>query len=140
MKRLLLFFAVATMLASCTFNDVNDTKVVNLTVQSGDWVKHTDVDGLNLYYSYTFNMPEITPNIFANGSVQTYFVIYDTQNAPFAQQVLPYVRHYENTNGDLWTRTVDCEYSAGSITFYVTNSDFFDETPPLMDFRVVMQW
>jgi len=139
MKRLLLFFAVATMLASCTLNDTKDTNVVNLTVRAADWVRHTDIDGLNLYYSYTFDMPEITHDVFANGSVQTYYVIYNAQNVPYVQEVLPYVRHFENNKGALWTRTVDCEYSVGSMTIFVTNSDFLDEIPPLMDFRVVTQ-
>jgi hypothetical protein len=56
-----------------------------------------------------------------------------------AQQVMPYVRHYE-TSTNRWTQTIDYEYSVGSMTVFVTNSNFLYSLPVGMDFRVVMQW
>lgn len=139
MKRLLMLLVTATLLASCTINNSADVSVVTLSIRANQWTPHTDADGYNLFYSRTISMPEITPNLYANGSVLTYYLIYDDYNVQIAQQVLPYVRHYENSDGARWTRTVDFEYSPGSITIIVTNSDFLNEVPPLMDFRVVMQ-
>ena len=53
---------------------------------------------------------------------------------------MPYVRHYEDINGVLWTRTVDYDYAVGNIAIYVTNSDFIKDLPEKMTFRVVMMW
>lgn len=78
-------------------------------------------------------MPEITPSFYAQGSIQAYYVMNG------AQQMLPYVRHYED-GLVMWTRTVDFEYSVGSIRIFVTNSDFAIDPPLGMDFRVVMMW
>lgn len=135
MKRLILFFALATMLASCSLNSVQDNsiQVINLTARAVDWTSHVDDNDLNLYYSCTFPMPEITANFYDHGSVQTFYMMTG------AQQALPYVRHYE-TNLSKWTRTVDFEYAVGSMTIFVTNSDFAVDPPDGMDFRVVMMW
>jgi len=78
-------------------------------------------------------MPEFTPAFYSMGNVQTYYMMNG------AQQALPYVRHYE-TNATRWTRTVDFEYAVGSMTIFVTNSDFLIDPPVGMDFRVVMTW
>jgi len=134
MKRLILFFTLATMFASCTLNSVDSNiKVINLTARAADWVPHVDGNGLNLYYSCTFDMPEFTSTFYDKGNVQTYYMMNG------AQQALPYVRHYE-TNAAQWTRTVDFEYAVGSMTIFVTNSDFLIDPPVGMDFRVVMTW
>jgi len=134
MKRLIPFFALAILLASCTFNTVeNNIKVINLTARASDWTPHVDDYGQNLYYSCTFDMPEFTPGFYELGTVQTYNMLNG------AQQALPYVRHFE-TNLARWTRTIDFEYAVGSMTIFVTNSDFAVDEPDGMEFRVVMQW
>lgn len=140
MKRLLLFFALATLLTSCGDTIVQEyttenynIKVINLTARQSDWIPYVDVNGLNRYYSCSFDMPEFTPAFYENGTVQTYYMMNG------AQQALPYVRHFE-TDLNRWTRTVDFEYAAGSMTLFVTNSDFAIDPPVGMDFRVVMMW
>jgi hypothetical protein len=134
MKKVGLLSVLMLSLASCVINTTETNwDVVNFRILASDWVAFTDEDGLNLYYTCSVNMPEITSFVYTSGLVQTYFVTNG------AQEVLPYVRHNENANGDLWTRTVDCDYSVGIMRFYVTNSDFFNEIPPTMDFRVVIQ-
>jgi hypothetical protein len=135
MKKLLLFLFIATLTVSCDDNS-NDVqwKIINLVVSQNDWVVNTDADGLNKFYSYQFNMPEISSAIFNTGSLSTYVVLDN------AQQVLPYVRHYENNAGDWWTRTVDCDYAVNKMNIYVTNSDFADDLPETMNFRVVLMW
>lgn len=135
MKKILLFLFIAALTASCT-EDTNDVqwKIVNLVVKQNDWKLNTDADGLNKFYSYKFAMPEISPAIFNTGSLSTYVVLDN------AQQALPYVRHYEDKNGSLWTRTVDCDYAINEMNIYVTNSDFADDIPGTMNFRVVLMW
>ena len=135
MKKLLLILFIATLTVSCT-EDSNDVqwKIVNLVVKQNDWVVNTDADGLNKFYSYQFKMPEISSAIFNAGSLSTYVVLDN------AQQVLPYVRYYEDTKGYRWTRVVDCDYAINKMNIYVTNSDFIDDVPGTMNFRVVLMW
>lgn len=136
MKRMLLFFALATLLVSCNFNSVDNTtmKTLNLSVSSQEWTPHTDINGQNLYYYHTFPLTQITPSIYDAGLVQAY--LYHNNG----QQMLPYVQHNENLDGARWTRTIDFDYSTSDLTVYVTSSDFFNEIPEQMFFRVVLMW
>jgi hypothetical protein len=135
MKKFLMLFVLTIVLGSCN-NDYYETKweVVYLDVKSSDWKISRDDQGLNAYYYCTFNVPQVTKYVCDNGNVQAYY------QSGQVQQVLPYVRHYENNEGALWTQTVDYDYSPGAINVYVTNSDFYEETPPAMKFRVVIMW
>ena len=135
MKKTLLFFLVALFVVSCDDSNKDlKMKVIDLTVKNSDWIENIDKDSLNRYYTCYFSMPEINSTVFNNGSVLSYILINN------AQQVLPYVRHYEDVYGALWTRTVDFDYALGGINFYVTNSDFAVDPPAAMDFRVVLMW
>jgi hypothetical protein len=130
MKRLLLFFAVVTMLASC---NTDTTTVVNLTTSAQDWNIYSVPDNdIPLYYACTFAMPEINSTVYEQGLVQVSIVFNG------AQQVLPYVQHYETKDGIEWTRTIDFRYATGELTIFVTNSDFIVDPPVAMDFRVVI--
>lgn len=136
MKRILLFFALATLLASCNINSVDNTnmKTLNLSVSAQEWIPHIDNNEQNLYYYHTFPLAQITPLIYDEGLVQVYLY----RNG--GQQMLPYVQHYENVDGARWTRTIDYDYAEGDLTVYVTSSDFFNEIPEQMFFRVVLMW
>lgn len=136
MKRLLLLFALAALMTSCSINSVENTtmKTLNLSVSAQEWTPHTDINGQNLYYFHTFPLTQITPAIYDQGLVQVY--LYNNGG----QQQLPYVQHNENLDGARWTRTVDYDYAAGDLTVYVTSSDFFNEIPEQMFFRVVLMW
>ena len=135
MKKTLLLFVIAIIVVSC--NDASkDIQLNNIDLQakSTDWVVNVDQDGLNRFYSCHFNMPEITQGVFNNGLVNAYIVL----DNPIAQESLPYVRHFQNTAGNLWTQTIDFDYAPGSINVYVTNSDFAVDPPAAMNFRVVI--
>ena len=110
-------------------------KIIDLVVNSTDWVEIVDANGNNRYYSSHFNMPEITSFVFSSGTVNT-FIKTDTNT----QQPLPYVRHYENSQLVMWTRTVDYEFQAGALNVFVTASDFAKQTPETMRFKVVLMW
>ena len=156
MKKTVLLFVIGLLMASCSgpmgprgydgsdgLNGLNGTngtngtnwKIVDLVVNNTEWIRKTDVGtGLNGYYTCKFTMPEISTFIFNSGTVLCYIKI-DPK-----QQVLPYVRHYENNLGKMWTKTIDYDFLPGEMNLYVTNSDFFNEIPETMRFRVVLMW
>lgn len=141
MKKLFLILFIATLTASCT-DDSNDLqlKIINLVVNKKDWVVNTNPDGSNRFYSYNIKLPEISSAVFNRGTLTTYVVLDN------AQQALPYVRHFEEKNTQdntwyTWTRTVDCDYAVNEMNIYVTNSDFAEnDIPGTMNFRVVLMW
>lgn len=145
MKKTLLLVVITLFLASCGgpmgpqgpagYDGANTNwKIVDLVVNSSDWVENVDAFSRNRYYSCHFNMPEISSFIFSSGSVNTYIKIDNKQ------QPLPYVRHFENAQLIMWTRTVDYEFLVGGLNVFVTNSDFLQQTPETMRFRVVLMW
>ena len=135
MKKTLLLFVIALLIVSCDdkSKDIQMTNV-DLIANSSDWVVNVDLDGLNRFYSCHFNMPEITSGVFNNGMVTAYIVL----DNPTAQETLPFVRHFQNTAGNLWTQTIDFDYVVGGINVYVTNSDFAVDPPATLKFRVVV--
>lgn len=135
MRKTLLLFVIALLVVSCDdkSKDIQMTNV-DLKATSSDWVENVDANGLNRFYSCHFSMPEITSGVFNNGLVTAYIVL----DNPTAQETLPFVRHFENTAGNLWTQTIDFDYVIGGINVYVTNSDFAVDPPATMKFRVVI--
>jgi len=137
MRKTFILFLVALFVISCDgpIQQPLDTKlIVDLVVNQNDWVESTDNDGLNRYYTSSFIMKEINSTVYNDGAVIAYIEIDNKQ------QILPYVRHYENADGIMWTKTVDFDYSNGKVTFYVTNSDFAVDPPETMYFRVILMW
>jgi hypothetical protein len=136
MKQLFYLLAISLLAVSCI--DVNDDKTniktINLVVNENDWVENTDSKGFNRYYSCSFDMPEISTYVYNSGVVNTY-ITFD-----YASQPLPYVRHLEDAVGNRWTRTVDYEYERGKMRIFVTNSDFIEDLPEKMTFKVALIW
>lgn len=134
MKKLFFLIATAFILLSCE-NDYQGTsmKVINLSARATDWKEDFDNNNLRYYYC-TFNVPEINTLIANSGEVLSYIKLNN------AQQILPYTRHFANTSGNLWTKTVDFEFANGRVTYFVTNSDFAIDPPEAMDFRLVLTW
>lgn len=137
MKKTLLLFLIAIMVVSCE-DSTKDVKIktIDLRVNSNEWIENLDNDGLNRFYSCHFSMPEITPTVYNSGTVTSYIVLAN----PLAQQVLPYVRHFQDTAGAYWTQTVDYDYNVGGMNVYVTSSDFAAVPPAAMDFHIVLMW
>lgn len=136
MRKTLLLFVIALLVVSCDdkSKDIQMTNV-DLKANASEWVANVDNSGTIGFYSVHFNMPEITQGVFNNGVVTAYIVL----DNPTAQEPLPYVRHYQNSDGTLWTQTIDFDYSPGGMNVYVTNSNFTDKNPPTtMSFRVVI--
>jgi len=101
------------------------------TVAATEWIKVADRNGLNSYYKADKHISELTYDVLRGGQVNCYLYVADNTQAP-----LPNVRHYENNNGQMWTRTVDYEFYYGGVTVYVTDSDFAGNTPESMTFRI----
>lgn len=123
---------VAIAMMSCKEQNVPEVTNVLLEATASDWKAHTDTDGKNKYFSCSFSVPEITNDY---NMVLAYVMLDNT-----AQQMLPYTRHYEDADGNLWTTTVDYEFTVGKATFFVTNSDFFyqENEPSNMMFRLAV--
>jgi len=142
MKKTFLLFIIALFVVSCEGpmgpegpqGYGTNWKIIDLEVKSTDWIESTENDGSNRYYSCNFLMPEIDAMVYSEGSVISYIVKGTTQ------QVLPSVRHYENTYGNMWTQTIDYEFSEGNLDLFVTNSDFAAIPPGDMKVRVVLMW
>jgi len=130
MKKVFIFTLLAAILISCEGKRGKDGKdgllavwkVVTLPVKANDWQPHPNSSNVS-YYSVIFNVPDITKDIFLDGLIQCYRY-YDDR-----QIVLPYVRHL--TDGQfLWTQTIDYEYYVGGMEIFLTNSDFYYDSPP----------
>lgn len=139
MKKTLLSLLLGLVLFSCTdepmIESLDRKQVYYFSVNSSrDWKQGADENGLNPYYHATFKIRGLTDLVFDKGAVLVYL-----DNGDY-QQVLPYIRHYENAEGARWTKTIDYDLEIGKITFYVTYSDFADEKPEGMDFKVILMW
>jgi hypothetical protein len=137
MKKLCIPFVLAFILMSCSepaTSDLTTKQVYSFRVKATDWIEKADNAGLNKFYSASFSINGLNSYIYDEGSVTTYMVYSNYQ------QVLPYTRHYENFNGQKWSRTIDFDFSVKNIVFYVTNSDFDKDPPEEMYFRVVLMW
>ena len=142
MKKLILLSLVAIFVVSCQGpvgpegpqGAGTNWKIINLVANKTDWVENVDNNKQNRFYFCHFSMPEITSSVFNDGAVITYFLDNNVQ------QPLPYVRHFQNTSGAFWTRTIDFDYTAGGMNVYVTNSDFNVDPPATMNFRAVLTW
>jgi len=108
-------------------------QIIKVSVKSSDWVRHTDANNA-VYYSASVSVPEITNFIYDSGTVLNYI------DFNGSQQILPYVLHQKDANNNYWTRTIDSDFLVGQVNYYVTNSDFFDEVPSTMNFRIVLMW
>ncbi len=118
-------------------------KYYTYTVRSQDWELVSTNDGLNTYYMYEFRNTDITQEIYDEGFIVGYLV----QSPGEENEVitpLPYVVHRGETleNGDsaLWTETYTYDYMPGSVAFYVQFSDFFEQQPEDMTFRLVLHY
>lgn len=136
MKKILILLLGCLFLIGCEPNEypLNKKQIYTFTISKSDWKESTDNNGLNRHYYCERTINGIGSEIYKRGGVMVYW-----ENNGF-QQTLPSTRYYENTKGDRWAKTIDYEFSNRNITFYVTNSDFAQDAPEEMKFRVVLIW
>ncbi len=109
---------------------------LNLHIESKDW--QWDNNG---FYYYTFSIPELTQNIYDNGTVHCYIEFY--QGTSDAYQIsLPHI--LTKTDGtDTYQQYIDYSYLVGQVEIALTNSDLkYDTTikPESMDFHLALVW
>lgn len=124
----------------------SSSNVIAFTMEiSQDAWMYTNTENNNYFWA-SFDMPEITEDVFDNGLVKIYRT-YDYWTDNPVQIELPHVRQAEyQISGDNWgfyTELVDYEISIGSVTIFYTASDFdyeLDESfiPDDMQFRCVI--
>ena len=149
MKKLLLLAIISLTLFSCEgpmgpqgpAGEGMYWRYYTYTVNSQDWELVTSPDGLNTYYMYVFDNNDITDDLYINGYVLGYLV----QSPGTQDEVitpLPYVIHRGDTDNSgtemLWTETYTYDYMPGSVAFYVQYSDFVQQQPGDMVFRLVI--
>lgn len=111
-------------------------KSKEIRVLDTEWQKFVDRDGMNCYFKCNKKVSDLTYAVLDGGMVNCYLYVDNSDT----QAQLPTVRHFENREGHLWTRTIDYEYYSGGVTFYVTDSDFAGEQPGTMDFRLMLAY
>ncbi len=101
-----------------------------ITVKSDDWVLHSNRDNDNIYYYADIKVSELTGSICKGGIICCY--LYEDN----AQTQLPCTRYYQDSDQNYWSKTIDYDFYKGGITIYVTDSEFYDENPGDMEFRL----
>jgi len=149
MKKILLFiFAFAAL--SCTGpagRDGLDGEGMNWFVKtyqinSNQWERVGGVNELNSYFRAEVLIPELTEFVYEKGNVFCY--MFQIVDGTEVQTLLPYTVPLGDNDGSgeiLWTETYACDFTPGSVMFYVNYSDFYTkEQPPTCSFRVVLNW
>jgi hypothetical protein len=149
MKKIFFVLSAAVWLfASCEENnrhDFNETYwyVKEYTVRSNDWQLVNGVNQLDSYYKYSFNIIELSRDIYEKGHVFCY-MFQKNDAGQEVQTILPFtVPRGEKVGSteNLWTETYAYDFAPGKVTFYVNYSDFFtDVAPPTTTFRVVLNY
>ncbi len=128
------------------------TSVANITlhVKANQW-EYSGIPNNN-YFVATFEMPEITADVFNGGAVIMYRIFnYGTMDVtqmamPFQRQVeLPVKDEGGNISWYFYEEDLDYEIQPGVLRIYYTRNDFdyeLDETfvPEPMDFRCVVMY
>lgn len=116
-------------------------KIIDLQVDPGDWI-YSNLPDNNFYFA-SFDIPEITKDVYDNGIVNLY-VEYQNNDGSYTMALMPAVRHMEEFdeggNQILYTATLDAEYSVGKLVIIYTASDFFESRPDGYHFVLKMLW
>ena len=116
--------------------------VETYTVYTNQWQLMNGVDQLDSYFQAEVRIPQLTKEIYEKGNVFCY--MFQTINGVEVQTLLPFtVPKGEGTGNSehLWTETFACDFSPGSVMFYVNYSDFYtNNRPPTTSFRVVLNY
>lgn len=164
MKKYFLLFCVAVTaltLGSCRgpmgpmgpaghdgMNGLVNSKIIDLDIKQNEW-GYSNV-GNNNYFFATFNVPELTADIYDNGIIKVYRE-WGTGTKDATQAELPFTRYQEyladelNNTWGFYSEHVDYDFLVGALNIYYTASDFDYElnesfVPEAMHFRVIMMW
>lgn len=100
-----------------------------ITVKAKDWELYSNRDN-DIYYFADIDVSELTSAVCKGGIVCCYLYEGD------AQTQMPCTRYYQDSDQNYWSKTIDYDFYKGGITIYVTDSEFYDENPGDMEFRL----
>ena len=144
MRRILfLLSAVILSLASCEDNKLDSKFVTTYTVRTIDWQLINGADNLNSYYQAEVLIPELSEYVYEKGNVHCY--MFQDIGGVEVQTMLPYsipIGVSDRVGEEVWTETISCDFTPGSIMFYVNHSDFYTGRgrPSTLTFKVVLSW
>lgn len=118
------------------------------SVASEKWEYNAD----DCYFYFTTEVPELEEEISLNADISVY--CWDLSEKNDFQYQLPYIVHEREKTGEetnpntgviepvyiYWDRTTMYDIEPGFITVRVAYSDFAEEVPPSMDFRLVIHY
>ncbi|WP_102407441.1 hypothetical protein [Parabacteroides bouchesdurhonensis] len=114
--------------------------VKTYTIRENDWKLYSDPDGRNSFYKCEVRVNDLSNDIYLDGNVFAYWIQNPGRNDE-VQTPLPYTIPLENTYDERWSEIINFDFMPGSITFYVTYSDFATSVAPgEAQFRVVMNY
>jgi len=137
MKKICFWVMVISLFSACTRDVTEVTQVVgpniftdNYTIGDNDWIKGTD-DKTGIYYYCTFNVPELTQNVFNNGILQAF--LYGRNIDTLCP--LPYSDFLVDDNNNQWEEHFTVEFEKGAITFILKESDHAGMLPFYTEYR-----
>ena len=111
-------------------------KTLDLRVDANQWLFSQDGD----YYYCTFNVPELTSQIYNYGVVTCYREYNKGTNDAYQLPLPQTIHNVDAGNGALYTSTIDFSFAVGLVEIVLTNNDFAYYAPEGMDFRLNMVW
>ena len=111
-------------------------KTLDLRVDANQWLFSQDGG----YYYCTFNVPELTSQIYNYGVVTCYREYNKGTNDAYQLPLPQTIHNVDAGNGALYTSTIDFSFAVGLVEIVLTNNDFMYDTPESMDFRLNMVW
>ena len=151
MKRILFIASLVLFFVSCEgpqgppgrAGQDGVTNRVILDFEVTEWTMIVDNNDLFLRWEAYFDVDDLDEYIYNNAAIVAYKE--DVYNDYKVQKSLPIVVNYEDRNSILWFQRIDFDYAisargAGSVVFSVENSDFREDHPGSMWFRVVFMW
>ena len=116
--------------------------VKTYTIREGDWKLINGVNQLNSYYQAEVVINELDKFVYEKGNVFCY--MFQNIDGTEVQTMLPFVIPVGEEQGNsenLWTEMYSCDFTPGSIMFYVNYSDFITAVrPSTIYYRVVLNW
>lgn len=109
----------------------SDVKAYYVTARANSWQLFGEPGVQGCYIYQTFDFPEITERVVADGFVTAFFC------GKNGETQLPYIIPYDEGYG--LTENIYCDYTRGSLTFIIEASDF-SAAPRIADikFKVVV--
>ena len=119
-------------------NGIANRVILDYSIQSHHWERVEDNNKQFLYYQVLINESELDEYVYNNAAIVAYLEYWE--NDYTIQKALPTITNHEDNDGIFWFQTIDFDYGVNSIAFRVSNSDFREDAPGNMHFRVVFVW